>query len=299
MKKFVLLMFFIVPHLMYASFEAHACNKALDRIDAEWATHNALYVQYEALPKDNKMPGVPFLEKAVESCRRAIGNCDYILGKIEHKSKREREQHYWTHVKGECKQYKKVIFQEIDRLNGLIFSVRLQDAGKRAGAIWDEGFNKVAHADKMREEHPRRLDNIEEVKGMLMDAAKLYAEAADILKRVEPILAQYSNLQEVHDYLVKVEATMEGCQHQVLYCHQESMEWPQIIVNNITKLQDELAPLVVERDVLIAQGNGEELKKLEGKMKPLIKDLIGYGAHVPPELRALVEEEAKPGDQSI
>lgn len=295
MKKFVLLLFFVVPHLMYASFETHACNKALERIDAEWATRTTLVVQFEAVPKEDKMPGVPFLQKAIESCQRAIGNCDYILGKIEHKSKREREQHYWTHVKGECKQYKTVIFQEIDRLNGMIFAVHLEDAGKKAEMVWKKGFDRAEYANRMRQEHPRRLDNIEEVKGMLNDAAKLYAEANSIIKEVFPILTQYSNIETVNDYLLKVQKAMEACQNEVLHCHKESMEWAETIVYKVMEVQNKLAPLVAGRDVLIDQGNTQELKALEEKMIPLIKELIGYGDTVPAELNELIDKYAKAG----
>ena len=220
MKKLFFL-FFLVPHLIYASFETHACTKALDRIDGEWNAHVTLLMQFDAIPKAERIEGLSIVKEAIECCHRAISHCDYILSKIEHKSKRERQQHYWTHVKEECKQYKTGLFQEIDRLNGLMSAVVTDVAFVQSNSLYQKGVEKANLAHKMRQECPRHLNNAEEVIATLTEVIQLYEEASSFVVEALDLIVPYPDEESkkiIKQTLDGYKEAMQECQKEIFEC---------------------------------------------------------------------------------
>lgn len=229
MKKKLFFLLFLVPNLIYASFETHACTKALERIDTEWAAHVTLLMQFEAIPKAERMEKLPLIKEAIECCHRAISHCDYILGKIEQKSKRERQQHYWSHVKAECKQYKTALFQEIERLNAVNYTVLADVAFVKSNAFYQKAAEKANLANQMRQECPRRLDNVEEVVAMLHKAIELYEEAAVFALQALDLIVPFPDEESKR----VIKETLDVYKRAVEMCHQEALEWPDLVLEKV------------------------------------------------------------------
>jgi hypothetical protein len=286
-KKKLFFLLVLVPQLMYASFETHACTKALERIDTEWIAHVTLLMQFEALPKTEKIDGLPLLKQAIECCQRAISHCDYILSKIEHKSKRERQQHYWSHVKEECKQYKTGLFQEIEKLNGLTHMVITNVAFVKSNAQYEKGVEKANLANKMRQECPRRLNNVEEVVAMLNQAIDLYEEAATFVVEALDLVVPFPD--EESKQIIK--ETLNVYKKAIQACHQEISEWPLFVLKNVVELKEKFNLLVAERELAIQKADAEELLKIEEQLIPLIQELVECSEEdVTEELKKLISK---------
>jgi hypothetical protein len=170
------LFLFLVPSLIYASFDERDCEKLMAKVTAEWNRHAELIVQFKALKADEKERQVALLQESIDCCAKALGYCDKILSKIASKGKKERYSVPWPKVKEQQKKERQAIQAEMDGLQQALNNLIASD---RASLLFAESERKAALAyAKIGQYQTAPPDNANEAIFICNEIASLFEAAA-------------------------------------------------------------------------------------------------------------------------
>jgi hypothetical protein len=145
-----LLFLFLIPSLIYASFDERDCERLMEKMAAEWNKHTELIEQFTQLGPHERERQVALLQQSIERCVKALGHCDKILSKIAAKGKKERYSVPWPKVKEQQLQERQRIQAEIDGLQQLLEKVNF---------LYAESKRKAAAAFAKYEEYNTSTPN--------------------------------------------------------------------------------------------------------------------------------------------
>ena len=87
-----LFLFFLIPTLIYASYDSTDYSKDVGKISIECKRRNELIEQFNRFKLEEKEQNIGLLRESIACCERAIKHCDHILKKIGEKSKGDRKK---------------------------------------------------------------------------------------------------------------------------------------------------------------------------------------------------------------
>ena len=148
-----LLLLFLIPSLIYASFDERDCERLMEKMAAEWNKHTELIEQFTQLGPHERERQVALLQQSIERCVKALGHCDKILSKIAAKGKKERYSVPWPKVKEQQLQERQRIQAEIDGLQQLLSNLFSNIAFDKVNFLYAESERKAAVAFAKYEEY--------------------------------------------------------------------------------------------------------------------------------------------------
>ncbi len=183
------LLVFLVPCLINAApFYDRDYLKVIEKISVEWKRHEDLLQQFGNLTPEGREQGMGLLQEAIVCCQNGIGQCEYIIKRIDDKRKEERRDEYWVSARKQTKQMIKMLNNEITSLQGLIQSTA---AFSTCRQLCQESEQKAALANLKYQNCPRLSKNVEEVVSTYNEAAKLCEEAYILAQQALQVISPY------------------------------------------------------------------------------------------------------------
>ncbi len=237
---------FLLPILLYASYDAKDYKKDSEKTAAEWKRHEELIQQFNAL--NEKEYNLHLLHESIACCERAIVHCDHILKKIEEKSKKERKD--WEQAKNQAKQNKATAHIEIDNLHALIHSTVKNSTFAKAISLYQESDKKAHLAFAKNQNCTRRLHNIEEVVSTLNAVCTLYEEALALAYEALNLIASYPD----DESKLILQTAIESYQASATKYRQEAADWPLFAATQKNMLKEQVLIFKAEGALFIEKG---------------------------------------------
>lgn len=185
--------FLAIPLFTYASFTHRDCLKCVNARIAEWKQHEELVQRFSNLTLFEREQNIVLLQQAIECCKKGIDHSEYLTGRINKKSSRERHSGYWSEEKNRSEKDKETFQNQIGFLYDLISETHKAIAFERAKALYQESEQKANFAKCKEKECPKFLNNEDEVVSTLYEVAHLYEEAMGSSQKALQKIALYSD----------------------------------------------------------------------------------------------------------
>ena len=264
------LLLFLIPSLIYASFDQKDHAKIVDTITSEWNRHNELVQQSINLGTNEKEKRVALLNEAVACCQRAIGLCDKILNKIANNTKAERHSSWCVEARKKSEKDKKSLNTEIGNLQNALNTTFKNIAFEKAGQLYQESEKKAGLAFAKSKNCPRRLNNVEAVTSTLNEIGRLYDEASMADKEALNLISPYS--EETSNNTLK--KAVEIYQTAASKYKQEAAEWPAAALAQKAILRERLAALKEDRRLFEVKGLKRSSYEIQKQTLSILEQLI-------------------------